>query len=615
MYKIDFKYGSFVISIHIDKFDNDTFETYVSFLKSIYISWDKNICFWKVPYNRIDEVLMWFEKKDYDYMLTSLAKEKFDEFKKNNFLPETKFYRNVDVDFSVLKNCTLFDYQKVGVKWLLQRSRAYLADDAGLGKTIQCIAVISQLYKENKIDSAFIVVRNGLTYNWFREICTYSNEFSEKDIVVIDNKNKIRIFNSVTDKKIIIVPNHLLGDVFASYKKNYDSVKKLSDLKWNKDLVDIKKEWNKNSIALIIDEAHELKNTKAVRTKAIISHKDMFEYRYLLSATPAINRFEDWWSGLHILDKSILSYSENAFKIYISNDIGNKFSLYSIITYNQQRINEVKDKISTYVLKRVKKDLPEVRTKQIIKPIYLAMTYKQQDLYDSFIRNEVIRLKKEYDIITRNLILQKFPYLIQIIDNPELLLGKVQNPDVEYKLLKWKFEEDTRLIYLKNALEDYIENLQEKVIVFDNHPLTLNKLSELFKKYNPLLLHGQLNESSLQRQEKIDLFNDKNSKYKLFLISTQVGGAGLNLHHACRRIIFYTLPYDATLTRQAQDRVYRITSEFDSIVEMLVIDNSIDTIRYTRNVSRIELNDAFLNKELSDKELDELFSGAFLTNK
>ena len=181
MYKIDFKYGSFVIRIHIDKFDNDTFETYVSFLKSIYISWDKNICFWKVPYNRIDEVLMWFEKRDYDYMLTSLAKEKFDEFKKNNFLPETKFYRNVDVDFSVLKNCTLFDYQKVGVKWLLQRSRAYLADDAGLGKTIQCVAVISQLYKENKIDSAFIVVRNGLAYNWFREICMYSNEFSEKE--------------------------------------------------------------------------------------------------------------------------------------------------------------------------------------------------------------------------------------------------------------------------------------------------------------------------------------------------------------------------------------------------------------------------------------------------
>ena len=94
-----------------------------------------------------------------------------------------------------------------------------------------------------------------------------------------------------------------------------------------------------------------------------------------------------------------------------------------------------------------------------------------------------------------------------------------------------------------------------------------------------------------------------------------MGGAGLNLHHACRRIIFFTLPYDATLTRQAQDRVYRVTSEYDSIVEMLVLDHSIDNIRHQRNISRVALNDDFLNKDLSLEEIKQLFLGAFLTNK
>jgi superfamily II DNA or RNA helicase len=407
----------------------------------------------------------------------------------------------------------------------------------------------------------------------------------------------------------------LLGDIFASYKKVDKSIKKLSSLHWNKPFVDIKEKWNKNNIALIIDESHELKSTKAVRTKALLAHKDYFNYRYLLSATPAINKFEDWWTGMFILDKGVIQFSENAFKIYIANDIGDNYSIFNIRTYNKRHINDVKSKLQMHVLKRLKKDLPEVKTKQIIKPIYLRMTQKQYELYRSFIHNEVVRLKEEFDTITARLIFQKYPYLVQIIDNPMLLVDKVENDEVNNKLRKWKFEEDARLVYLKSTLEDYIDNLNEKVIIFDNHPVTLSKLADMFSKYNPLVLHGQLKDDAKERQRKIDLFNDKKSLNKLFLISTQIGGAGLNLHYACRRIIFYTLPNDATLTRQAQDRIYRVTSEHDSIVEMLIFDHSIDLIRYNRNISRIELNDNFLNKPLSDDEINRLFLGAFLTNK
>ena len=68
----------------------------------------------------------------------------------------------------------------------------------------------------------------------------------------------------------------------------------------------------------------------------------------------------------------------------------------------------MKKTFSPYVLKRLKKDLPEVKTKQDIRPIYLEMSSGQYLLYSIFIRNEIERLKLEYDFLTRRLILQKF---------------------------------------------------------------------------------------------------------------------------------------------------------------------------------------------------------------
>jgi len=301
--------------------------------------------------------------------------------------------------------------------------------------------------------------------------------------------------------------------------------------------------------------------------------------------------------------------SENAFKIYISKEIGNKWSMYNINTYDEKKINEVRKRFDPHVLKRLKRDLPEVKTTQTVKPIYLRMNDKHTKLYQSFIQNEVLKLADEFDSITLRLIFQKFPYLIQIVDNPALLEGKVINKDVNEKLNKWKSSDDCRVDYIKNALSSYIGDLDEKVIIFDNHPKTLNMLGDLFKKYDPLIVHGEMKDSKEDRWNKQKLFNDKKSKHKLFLLNTSIGGAGWNLHEACRRIIFYTLPYDATLTRQALDRVWRVNSEYDSIVEILLLDHSLDNIRYKRNMSRVQLNDTILNKDLTEDEIKKLFLG------
>jgi SNF2 family DNA or RNA helicase len=595
--------------IKINSFEN--FQENLNFLKSLYLSYEPSTKEWTFGLSRYDEILLWLEKNNVDgYTLTHEAKRAINNLTECDRKNNITYFRSAIFDKSILtKNTTLYKFQEEGINWLLKRSKSYLADDAGLGKTIQSICSFSQWYKENKIDAVFIVVRSGLAYNWKVEILQFSNQFTKDDIQIIDNDTKVKPFAKYKNKKIIIISNHLLGDSFASYRKDYKRGMKLSKVHWNSEYCNIKKEWDKKSICLIIDEAHELKSTKAIRTKAMMLYKDHFDYRILLSATPAINRFEDWWAGFTFVDNSILGMSENAFKIHISKKIGDKWGLYNIQEYDEEKILKIKSTMSKHVLKRLKKNIPEMKTKQIIKSIRLEMTPLQNDLYRSFMQYEVNRIEQEYDTVTLRFIFHKFPYLLQIVDNPNLLKGKIQSDEVLYHLNKWDFNNDPRITFLNGALEEYIGNSDEKVIVFDNHPLTLDSLALKYKKYKPLVLHGNIKDTLEERQLKIDKFNDKNSEHKVFFLSTLIGGAGLNLNKACKRIIFFTLPYDATLYRQAQDRTWRINSVEDSIVEIPLLDNTIDITRFNINTNRTLLNDSFLNQSLSRENLQNLLLG------
>ena len=565
---------------------------------------------WKIPKSRFSEFLLWLEKYNItDYVITDSSLNIMEEMDKEYDSYKIKINRKNKIDESVLKNIELYDYQKEACNRIIKFNRFLNFLDAGLGKTISEIGIFSTLFKQGKIDAVFLIVRPILTYHWKYEILTYSNQFKEEDILLVDKNNRDKVFTEFTDKKIIIIPNNLLAKSLASYRKDYSKVKnKLSDIRWKK-YVDIHKEWKKENIFLCVDEAHELSNPEANMTKALLSHSKQFEYINLMTATPAINKLEKYWTYGELLDPSLFKINYNGFKLLISEEIGSKYSIYDIAKYDDNKIKEIKNTLGIYSIQQMKKDLPEVKTTQIIKDIVLPMTKEHSNLYRTFIQEEIEKLNEEFENISAKQLLEnKFPYLLQVIDNPLLLHGKLENDKINSLLEKWNINKDTKFKTLKEMLKTYVERDGEKVIIFDNHPLTLDLLFYKFQKYNSLLIHGQLKDSREERFEKQNLFNSDNDR-RILLINTSIGGAGLNLNKQCRRIIYYSLPYDATLTRQSLDRTWRINSTKDSIVECLLLDHSIDLIRYNRNINRIKLNDTFLNKPLSNRELKDLLIG------
>jgi SNF2 family DNA or RNA helicase len=63
----------------------------------------------------------------------------------------------------------LYDYQKLGIQFLLQRDAALLADDMGLGKTAQCVVALAVLFKQERIRRALVMCPKSIILQWQSE--------------------------------------------------------------------------------------------------------------------------------------------------------------------------------------------------------------------------------------------------------------------------------------------------------------------------------------------------------------------------------------------------------------------------------------------------------------
>jgi hypothetical protein len=151
MFKIETR-GNHSVLIIENFLDKEDFQIINTQLKSIYLFYDKNLKGWKIPKNKEEVVAKFVEKVTKREVLydSNLSKKKVEK--------ETEFKRSAVFDESIL-NVKLYDYQKEDVLWSLKRNRGFIASDPGVGKTIESISIFSQLWKEEKIDGVFLLVK------------------------------------------------------------------------------------------------------------------------------------------------------------------------------------------------------------------------------------------------------------------------------------------------------------------------------------------------------------------------------------------------------------------------------------------------------------------------
>ena len=168
-----------------------------------------------------------------------------------------------DLDVTLL-GASLRGYQDFGAKFALVQERTILGDEMGLGKTIEALAVLCHLRSR------------GATH--FLVVCPAS--------VLANWENEIRRHSKLPTP--VRLHGHLRNRLLSTWTRNGGVAITTFDTLRLLDIPDVE------IAAVVVDEAHYVKNPEALRTSAVRACLERSQYALLMSGTPLENRLEDF---------------------------------------------------------------------------------------------------------------------------------------------------------------------------------------------------------------------------------------------------------------------------------------------------------------------------------
>ena len=174
--------------------------------------------------------------------------------------------------------------------------------------------------------------------------------------------------------------------------------------------------------------------------------------------------------------------------------------------------------------------------------------------------------------------------------------------------------ESSKLVFLYNLLEN-LNSEGHKVLIYSMSKVMINIIERIAKtavKFEYRRIDG---DTDIEERDKIQKEFNRNPDIFMWLLTTKVGGWGLNLI-AADRVIIYDPDWNPANDNQAVDRLYRIGQKKDVIVYRLVTINSIEEKIYQRQIHKQGITKATvencenktIQKYFSHEDLFELFN-------
>lgn len=432
------------------------------------------------------------------------------------------------------------EFQVKGFNLLVQKDFLILADDAGLGKSWQILNALEAKYKLGQLKRGLIVCKASLLYNWAQEIEKHSN----LTYLIIEGNahRRAQLFYEFETK-----PYNILIISYETFRRSIDIL-----LNMHKRVpLDF----------CVLDEAHKIKNPTSKVGSSI--HVIPFKYKYVLTATPIINRpLEAYnylkWGG-------IIKMSWWQFRNRYA-----EFGEYHQILY-YKNITELKNLLQKHMLRRLKKDklkeLPDIT----FKVIPIEMTPEQKTLYNA-VRKEILSELEDTQIKNVTSQLAKLLRLQQVTDSPLLIGSRV---------------EGAKLQALDELLENIIEENEEKCIVFSKFKSMVDILVKRYQKYNPAVVTGEVNNE--ERMKEVNKFQNDDS-CKLFIGTSGACREGFTLT-AATHVVFLDLEWAWSYVEQAYSRAHRIGQKNNVTVYFLLCMNTVDEKIYDTVYNKKMLNE------------------------
>ncbi|XP_059640968.1 ATP-dependent DNA helicase DDM1-like [Cornus florida] len=472
-------------------------------------------------------------------------------------------------------------YQIKGVKWLISLWQnglnGILADQMGLGKTIQTIGFLAHL-KGKGLDGPYLVIAPLSTLsNWVNEVSRF---VPSVNAIIYHGNRKER--DQIRRKHMPRTIGSKFPIIITSYEVAMNDARKhLRHYNWK---------------YLVVDEGHRLKNSecKLLRELKFLP----VENKLLLTGTPLQNNLAELWSLLNFILPDIFS-SHEEFESWF--DLSGKCN-------NEAMKEELEEKrraqvvvklhaiLRPFLLRRMKADVEQMlpRKKEII--LYANLTEHQKNFQDHLV-----------DKTLEN-------YLLEKLDTGRGMKGKLNNLMIQLRkncnhpdLLESAFDGS----YFYPPVEQIVEQCgkfrlldrllkklfarNHKVLIFSQWTKILDIIDYYFSEKGFEVCRIDGNVKLPERRRQIEEFNDVNSNYRIFILSTRAGGLGINLT-AADTCILYDSDWNPQMDLQAMDRCHRIGQTKPVHVYRLSTALSVEGRILKRAFSKLKLEHVVIGK-------------------
>jgi SNF2 family DNA or RNA helicase len=495
------------------------------------------------------------------------------------------------IDPSCVKSEWKGDFQRKGVLRGLSQNRLALYWEMGLGKSFTIQTIMNHLVHWGRINKYVILSPPEGVINIALECIRFSSfGLTWDDIYIVDTSHR-NPFDCPEKKVIIMTYRNLIMLHDDEYKKQKgkrgSSIIRKNYVPWEK-LGD--------KLCMIADESHNIKNSKSKTWHILDKAKCFFEYRYIMTGTPAPKYTADLWTQMRFLHEKSVASDYYSFLRSIAS-LGTKFSDYAVSFYYEDRVKDFIDSVE-YLISREKTagnlKLPPI----VYEPIRIQMPPKQENLYQVLVNLTIEVIKKEEGgRVTLQKLRNKFIYLSMALHDPCIINEKKleeykTNFDIVSILRGWNITENGKYEVAKSLIEKYADE-DRKIILWSGHPKIIDLLNEKFKEFNPYKLHGGVvvnkGESVSERNTAIcnAFVKDKNSN--LLIANYDCLSSAVNLVEVTR-MIFWDRSWEADIFNQALKRANRIGSIEPLIVNLLIFFKSIEEYQNKEIMKRTSFN-------------------------
>ena len=513
---------------------------------------------------------------------------------------------------------SLFDYQKTGVRWLWelysQQVGGIIGDEMGLGKTIQAIAFLAGLHYSKKITKPIIVVAPATVMKqWVNEFHTWWPPFrvsilhtSGSGMIDVGRESQreeelsARLFDASRRKPLSKSRKAAKRIVDRVAQEGHVLVTTYSGLQTYAELL-IPIDWEYT----ILDEGHKIRNPNTAIT--IYCKELRTANRIILSGTPMQNNLVELWSLFDFIFPMRLGTLVNfrqQFEIPIRQ--GGYANASNLQVQTASKCAEMlKDTISPYLLQRIKVDVAADLPKKTEQVLFCKLTRPQREAYENFLGSDdmssILNGKRQ--------VLYGVDMLRKICNHPDLQEHRVLSvkPGYNYGIAA----KSGKMIIVKELLDVWKKG-GHKTLLFAQHRIMLDILEKYIRSMDGInyrRMDGNTPISS--RQAMVDEFNT-NPEADVFLLTTKVGGLGINLTGA-DRVIIYDPDWNPSTDIQARERAWRLGQKREVQIYRLMVAGTIEEKIFHRQIFKQFLTNKILRdpkqrQTFQLKDLHDLFS-------